>query len=106
MISLGLFISSIITGFLGFFIGAAIGVSDTWIGAFGLVGFSFPYAITIDKIYYMLMKLNKDSSSEECVEDKDFDISNVPDSKCPACFTEIPASEQRCPSCGLEIIEE
>jgi hypothetical protein len=106
VISLGLFISSIIAGFLGFYIGGVIGASDIWIVAFGLIGFSFPYAITLDKIYHMLMKCDKDSISNEYTEDMDYDISKVPQNKCPACFTEVSELEDRCPSCGLALIEE
>lgn len=103
---MGLFISSIITGFLGSYIGGAIGASDILIVAFGLIGFSFPYAITLDKIYHMLMKFDKDSISNEYTEDTDYDISKVPENKCPACFTEVSELEDRCPSCGLGLIEE
>jgi hypothetical protein len=106
VISLGLFISSIITGFLGLYIGGAIGASDIWIIAFGLIGFSFPYAITLDKIYHILMKFDKDSISDEYTEDKDYDISKVPENKCPACLTDVSELEHRCPSCGLELIKE
>jgi hypothetical protein len=103
---MGLFISSIMTGFLGLLIGAAIGASDPLLGAFAFIGFSFPYAITLDKIYYMLMKLNKDPISDERSEDKDYDISKIPANKCPACLNEISELENRCPSCGLELTEE
>lgn len=103
---MGLFISSIITGFLGFFIGGSIGAPDIWIIAFGLIGFSFPYAITIDKIYQMLIKFNSDSISEENAEDKDYDISKIPENKCPACFAEVSSLEHSCPSCGLVLIEK
>jgi hypothetical protein len=100
-----LFISSIITGFLGINLGAATGAPDIWIVAFGLIGFSFPYAITLDKIYHML-NLNKDPISDKHSEDKDYDISKIPENKCPACFNEISVLENRCPSCGLELMEE
>jgi hypothetical protein len=104
VIRLGLFISSIITGFIGFFIGGAIGASDIWVIAFGFIGFSFPYAITIDKIYHMI-KFHKDSISENDTEDTDYDISKVPENKCPACFAEVSTLEHSCPSCGLVLIE-
>jgi hypothetical protein len=102
---MGLFISSIMTGFLGLLIGAVIGASDPLLGAFALIGFSFPYAITLDKIYHML-NLNKDPISDKHSEDKDYDISKIPENKCPACFNEISVLENRCPSCGLELMEE
>ena len=103
---MGLFIQSILTGFLGIIIGGAIGASDIMIVAFGLIGFSFPYAITLDKVYHMLMKFNKDSVTDEHSVDEDYDISKVLANKCPACFTEISAIHHRCPSCGLALIDE
>jgi hypothetical protein len=105
VIRLGLFISSIITGFIGFFIGGAIGALDIWVIAFGLIGFSFPYAITIDKIYHMLIKFDKNSISENDTEDKNYDISNIPENKCPACLADVSTLEHSCPSCGLVLIE-
>jgi hypothetical protein len=103
---MGLFISSIMTGFLGLLIGAVIAASDPLLGAFALIGFSFPYAITLDKIYHMLMKFNNDPISDEHSEDKDYDISKIPGNRCPACLNEISVLENRCPYCGLELVEE
>lgn len=52
-------IFSIVTGYIGLWVGGLLGATDASIGAFVLAGFLVPTVYTIEKIYDELVKSNR-----------------------------------------------
>ena len=102
---MGVFISSIITGFLGVLV-AYIIRAEGLVTAFALIGFSLPYAITLDRVNRMLEKIVESQTTDKTLEDKTYDVSTVSLDKCPACYGNITSSDRTCPSCGLNLLGE
>lgn len=80
-----IFLSSMVIGVIGFYIGIALGGNEIFGTVGGILGFSLPYALIIEKIYNLLklerhLETYDNEIDNQEAEDSDLEDSNREDS--------------------------